>query len=371
MMLKKFAVTNYKNFKERTELDFGAVRNYAFNENCIRDGLLNKVILLGKNGSGKSNLGMAIFDIVGTLTENVVHYRQTDQASFLNGDSNKKYATFEYVFKELDYVISYSYRKTDARTIVFEELKVDGKLIFMREDAVGEYPGLEALGAGQLRMDIKNGPLSILRYIYANTVQKLDSPITKVMNFVNHMLYFKSDTEGNGFIGYGRSGESIYDYMIRNGLTPDFQTMLKEIADIDAKLEVVKIPGTNGIVAQKFSKKKLPFDQNASTGTKVFALFYYWYKHLKEVSFVYMDEFDAYYHYEMAEKIVRLVIDIEMCQTVFTTHNVSLLKNDLMRPDCYLVLERDGIRSFSDSTERELRQGHNIEKMYRNGEFDE
>lgn len=83
-----------------------------------------------------------------------------------------------------------------------------------------------------------------------------------------------------------------------------------------------------------------------------------------------MDEFDAYYHYKTAEKIVRLVNAME-CQTVFTTQNISLLKNDLMRPDCYLVLDGGKVKSFSDSTGRELRRGHNIEKMYRNGEFDE
>ena len=44
---------------------------------------------------------------------------------------------------------------------------------------------------------------------------------------------------------------------------------------------------------------------------------------------------------------------------------------DLMRPDCYLVLDGGKVKSFSDATGRELRQGHNIEKMYRNGEFDE
>ena len=370
-MLKKFAVTNYKNFKDRLEMDFGAVRNYAFNENCVRDGLLNKVILLGKNGTGKSNLGLAIFDIVGTLTENVLHFKQTDQASYLNGYSDKKFAVFEYEFKEGDRIISYTYKKADFRTITFEELKVDGKRLFMREDDNGDYEGLRTIGADRLRTDLRNGHLSVLRYIYANTLQKPDSPVTKVMDFVNRMLYFRYDTECNGSIGYGRTGELVYDYIINNGLVQDFQAKLKEIADMDVKLEVVKAPGTNGVVVQTFGKrKKLAFESIASTGTKVFALFYYWYKHLNDVSFVYMDEFDAYYHYKTAEKIVRLVNAME-CQTVFTTQNISLLKNDLMRPDCYLVLDGGKVKSFSDSTGRELRRGHNIEKMYRNGEFDE
>ena len=39
-MLKRFVVENYKNFKERTEINFGAVRSYSFNDYCTKDGIL-------------------------------------------------------------------------------------------------------------------------------------------------------------------------------------------------------------------------------------------------------------------------------------------------------------------------------------------
>jgi len=370
-MLRKFAVQNYKNFKERTVLDLTAIHNYSFNPQYVKDNTLNKVILLGKNGSGKTNLGLAIFDIVLTLTENQINFRQVDKGSYLNGDSNRKYAEFEYEFQRENDAIRYVYRKTDPRTIVYEELSVNGELVFRRNNNKGDYRGLEPLSAGHLNMDgMANGPLSVVRYVNANTIQPSDSPIAFIMDFVSHMLYFKSDIQGHSFIGYGR-GEGIYDYIMHEGLTKDFQKMLKEYADIDAKLGVVKIPGTQSAFVQEFGDKKIVFDSIASTGTTVFALFYYWYKHLKDIKFLYMDEFDAYYHYELSEKIVRLVSGMEGFQTVFTTHNISLLRNDLLRPDCCLVLENGRIRSFSDSTDRELRQGHNLEKMYRNGEFDE
>ena len=370
-MLKKFVVENYRNFKDRIEIDFGAVRNYSFNEHCVRNGVLNKVILVGKNGTGKTNLGLAIFDITATITDNIVQGRQIDQGSYINGFSKKKQATFEYTFQRGDDILEYTYAKTDPHVIVHEELKVNGKTIFNRNGINGNYEGLRDIGADQLRMNIGNGPLSILRYIYANTLQGEDSPITFIVNFAEHMLYFKSDIDGNGFIGFKRNGEGIYDYIIKNNLVEDFRRTLKECADIDAKFGVVKMSGSSGVFVQKFEKKELPFDKIASTGTRVFALFYYWYKQFGNVKFLYMDEFDAYYHYEMAEKVVRLVSSMEGFQTVFTSHNTSLLHNDLMRPDCCLTIENGQIRSFADSTERELRQGHNLEKMYRNGEFDE
>ncbi len=369
-MLRRFAVENFKNFKNRTEIDFTAVRNYSFNPQYVRGDILNKVILLGKNGTGKTNLGLAIFDIVMTLTDNTVGAIQADPGSYLNGDSRKKYAQFEYEFQQDARRIRYTYRKTDPHTIVFEELYVEDRLIFRRNGNMTEYDGLAEWSADNLRMNVSNGPLSVLRYVNANTIQPEGSPIAFVMNFASHMLYFKSDIQGNAFIGYGK-GELIYDYIINNGLTEDFQKMLSEFAEIDAELGVAKIPGTPGVFVQKFKNKQLRFDMISSTGTAVFALFYYWYKHLNDIKFLYMDEFDAYYHYEMSERVVHLVSGMEGFQTVFTTHNISLLRNELLRPDCCLVLENGRIRSFSDSTERELRQGHNLEKMYRNGEFDE
>lgn len=67
-MLKKFAVTNFKGFKDRIELDLSKHRNYAFNEFAIRNNIVKDGIIYGPNGSGKSNLGLAVFDIVNHLS---------------------------------------------------------------------------------------------------------------------------------------------------------------------------------------------------------------------------------------------------------------------------------------------------------------
>lgn len=75
-------------------------------------------------------------------------------------------------------------------------------------------------------------------------------------------------------------------------------------------------------------------------------------------------------HYELTEELVRYFGEKRSCQTVCSTHNTSLLRNDVMRPDCiYLIDSERGISHLSDLTERELRTAHNIEKLYRNGEF--
>ena len=52
-----------------------------------------------------------------------------------------------------------------------------------------------------------------------------------------------------------------------------------------------------------------------------------------------------------------------------TTHNTDLMSNDLLRPDCYFLLENNGIKAISELTEKELRQAHNLQKMYKAGAF--
>ena len=41
-----------------------------------------------------------------------------------------------------------------------------------------------------------------------------------------------------------------------------------------------------------------------------------------------------------------------------------------MRPDCFFILNNTRLISIVNSTDRELREGHNLEKLYRSGEFD-
>ena len=71
-MLKRFEVQGFKSFLHPVTIDFSDVRDYQFNNTCVRDGILNKIIVYGRNSVGKTNLGLALFDIVSTLTSNNV-----------------------------------------------------------------------------------------------------------------------------------------------------------------------------------------------------------------------------------------------------------------------------------------------------------
>lgn len=75
-----------------------------------------------------------------------------------------------------------------------------------------------------------------------------------------------------------------------------------------------------------------------------------------------------FYHHDLSKMIVKTLKEIGV-QFVLTTHNTSILSNDLLRPDCYFLMNKKKIQSLSNSTDKELREAHNIEKMYKAGAF--
>lgn len=370
-MLRKFSVTNYKNFRDEVILDLTAVRDYKFNMECINNNLLGKTLLMGPNGSGKSNLGYALFDIVYTLTDNPPNIVQTDQSSFINGNGNGDHARFCYEFQQGDTIINYEYTKTRPHQIRSECLSVNGEPIFNCNTAgKNNFKGLSLVNSDKLRIGKFDGSLSMLRYIANNTSQSDESPVSFVMEFVRKMLYFRSTQEGNMFMGFTRATDLIDQFIIKNGLIEDFEKFLRDNAGLEMKLGKVKVPGMPETFVQVLNKKKLTFNSVASSGTMALELYYYWSRQFDKVSLLFIDEFDAYYHFELAEKILRDVIKHVSTQTILTSHNTDLVSNDLMRADCYLQLKGGKIISFAESTDREIRVGHNLGKMLRNGEFE-
>ncbi|MCC8162834.1 MAG: ATP-binding protein [Lachnospiraceae bacterium] len=317
--------------------------------------------------SGKSNLGVAIFDIITHLTDK--QKLPQGLSFYLNLDGRKLFAEFEYTFVIDSHEVIYKYRKTDVDVLLYESLFIDSREViyfdFLLKDGFTLLAGSDTLNAS-----IKNdSPISRVKYVNSNSIldDNVENRIFKTfIDFVEHMLLFYSlDTKG--YEGFMAGGESITDGIINSGKTKDFEVFLEK-NDIHYNLFAKDVDGKKELYC-KFRNQDVNFFKVASTGTRSLALFYYWYIKMREASFVFIDEFDAFYHFELSKNVERCLIEIPGVQIFTTTHNTDLMSNDLLRPDCYFEIEDNEIKALSQKTEKELRQAHNLQKMYKAGAF--
>ena len=380
-MLKKFTLKNYKNFKDEISIDFENTAGYQFSTDCITDGIISKMLIYGRNATGKTNLGKALIDIYITMFGGR-HY--IDTGIFLNADSIDETVVFSYEFRFESNELVYRYARFSNQELRDEELIIDGKTIFSCdfENDKFDFKNLEYINAETASIDrylqsmdvgdeeeIQEPKLPFLRWLISNVALGNDSILIKLANYVRRMLMV---TAGNGMLKMPRRmNGSFYELLEDSNRLKDLEDFLNEMG-IECKLILKKLP--DGQRELYFWHEKLvPFYETASSGTLALVDIYRrlipksW-----DPSFIYLDEFDAFYHYEMSEKVINFFKRrYPKCQIIMTSHNTNLMTNRLMRPDCFFILSRAGtLTALCNATERELREGHNLEKMYISGEFD-
>lgn len=369
IMLRRFKVENFKCFKDEFVFDLSSAKAYTFNSECVKNGIVNNAMIYGYNGSGKSNLGWAILDIIEHLTDKARW--EFPYKHYTNAENDSNMASFEYEFMIDGKLVSYAYSKTDYKTMVNERFCIDGKELISMDRANGNTKFICSLkGTETLNKEIKDGQLSVLKFVKNNSTLA-DNDINRVFRdfftFVEHMLFFRS-LEDRTYIGLETRKGTLEKDIIERGKVSDFEAFLNE-ANVKCKLDVVDVMGEKTL-AFDFGKKKIFFSEIMSTGTSALMLFYCWYMQIleSEVSFVFIDEFDAFYHHELSRMVINKLKEAGV-QFVVTTHNTSIMSNDLMRPDCYFLMNSSRILPLPKCTEKELREAHNIEKIYKAGAF--
>ena len=338
------------------------------------------MLIYGRNATGKTNLGKALMDISFNMTG--IPFFPTQKGIYLNADSYKKAATFKYEFQFKNDRVMYIYKKLSEAELYDEELILNGDKIFycnfetkqydfnnlnkIEADTVNIERYLQGIDVVNSQED-ENQSLPFLRWIINNTALKEDSILLCLDDYIKRMSML---TVGSGgLMRPRRFYDSFYEILDNENALKDFEDFLN-IMGVKCELELNSLP--DGQMELYFKHKKLvPFFETASSGTLSLINLYRRILVGRNSSMLYMDEFDAFYHYEMAENVIRFFkMKYPECQIVMTTHNTNLMTNRIMRPDCLFILSQKGtLTALCDSTERELREGHNLEKMYISGEF--
>lgn len=364
-MLIKFAVKNFRGFSERIEWDLSNPSNYEFNTNAIKNGIIKNGIIFGPNGSGKTNFSVALFDIVYHLTQKAkkIDYYQ----NFVYGGNTNLIVDFEYTFKFNNQIINYQYSKNAFGKLVKESLTVDEVAIFKRDLNFLELDEKQfPINADTKRsLQINANSISIVNYLLISYPLAKDHYLLLLRDFVDSMLWFRG-LKVNEFIGFDNSITILDEYIIKNKLIKDFADFLFEVSG--QKFDFVDAKPTDKMLFCKIGHSAISFDLIASTGTQSLQLLYFWLKKMGEASFVFIDEFDAFYHFKLSFEVCKRLFDLD-CQVFTSSHNTFLMTNDLLRPDCNFILQNNKIKPLQSCTDKELRFGHNIEKIYRANAF--
>lgn len=356
-MLKKFTVSNYKNFKDEISLDFSKIGEYSFNADC-----LSIRLIYGRNATGKINFGRGLLDIKSLLCG-------MQSSGLINEDGVAK---FKYEFKFGNDEVVYKYSRFSNTELCDEELYINGEAIFKCDfkNSKFDFQGLSIISAETvntnryLNKDEMDNEyvLPFLRWLINNTAFSDDSVLIQLSKYVRKMGMI---TVGNDLL---YSNRNFLENLKNPVYLHNFEDFLN-VMGIECKLVLQELP--DGQAELYFSQNKLvPFYSTASSGTLALTSLYQ--KIVSNCSLIYIDDFAAFYHYEMAEKLICYFKDkYPECQFIMTSHNTNLMTNKIMRPDCLFILSSKGtLTALCDATERELREGHNLEKMYIRGEFE-
>lgn len=389
-MLKSFSVTGYRSFRNRVTLDFGRPHDYNWHndplagDGYITDGIISNALVLGENATGKTNLGYALMDVKDNFVRSSMRFGlgEEEDSSYLNGDSGLEYAEFEYRFAIEGAEVVYTYRKDSHLKVLYEKLELDGSLVFECNMVarVLDAEGLELVGARHLNWEFADDEMSVLGYL-SNSLPKAESPVVFALRrFIEGMGMISVPTRAPR---HAMMHSALRPIVRSDELVRRFEGFLRGHG-VDERLQVVD--GPDGNPALYFRHGRLvPFARACSSGTLTLLLLFSRFVLREDESrnsFLYIDEFDAYLHYQVAESLVAYFGGVGSCQTVCSTHNTSLVKNTTMRPDCVFMITRADppggdwlcsalrIESLADRTGREIRRVNNVEHLLRNGEFD-
>lgn len=365
-MLKKIEIENYRAYKNTFVFDLSQTKSYGFNKELIKNNIVNNALIFGYNGTGKSTLLLAIMELSNVLTD--LKKDIVPDSIYFYAGTNNRIAKFRFFLQFDEQEIRFEFGKTAWDKISYEKLFVDDIQILEYSHADPSHNFCSLKDCEHLAKLPLGDQQSFVKFLKMNSIQDIYSPISKIINFANGMLYFKSLINGNQYLGFTHGIDLIEQRIVLSNKIEDFKNYL---AKFDLHYDLIQLPEANGqmTLGAIFDGKVVPFGAIASSGTKALMLAYYWSLNFNKTSMILIDEFDAYYHFEAAKTLFEILKKTTNAQVILTTHNTCLLNTKDSRPDCIFIHDGTSIKPMYQKSDREFRIGDNIEAMFRKGDF--
>lgn len=397
-MILSFSVENFKSFQNKETIDFECFSAFKENQKSTEDVLNSKynktIAMFGPNATGKTSFIDAIkmmWNIVNG-SANVNPDAPLPFSPFFSKECQSKATDFQitFTYKGIKYRYGFSYSKKE---IVSEFLFVSPRgreiQIFERKPDHSFDYGSESAGKELMQFQ----KFLITNRLFVSTLSLWNQPYAlNVVSFFKESFKFEMANQSFLFSGPVTT-DPFYDPLITEPEYKQFLISLLNCADINicdlevkkTKIEFTIDPKNQNSPINQYNysvlfchdtsdgKKWLPaWSESSGTNTLIYIsrLFYLSFK--KEIS-IFIDEFDNSLHPDIQRFLIQTFINNSHSgsQLVFTTHNTSLMANDLFRRDQIYFFDKnyDGVSSIYKLSDFKVRKNSAFEKDYLMGRY--
>jgi len=420
-MILSFSFSNYRSVKNKVTLSMLPVK--AFKElpdNCFQPGakvnLLRTAVIYGANASGKSNVLKALNDFrnyVINSTDLKVNQQIILYDPFLLDESTKKAPSVFHIDFFSNETIRHQYSvEIISNQVIKEELiyypKGQKVIIFLRKDGKPFYFGSVLKGEkmsivarllpNQLFLSKgANENIEILKAVYQYFTDKILEQLnfrnlyteSVVSNLIADFLKEKSPAfilRINKIINSLDTGISSFEIRKGEGLSL-FQGLPIEVAqilnpnvfkDIEKELgyEILTYHRVFGPLGKEIGMVPFTIDKESSGTRSLFVMAVLLIDAMDSGKVLYIDEIEQSLHPLLVRSLLSMfnnpVINNGNAQLIFTTHDISLLNNELFRRDQVWFTEKDekGITELYSMADIDgVRNNIPYDKWYLSGRF--
>jgi AAA15 family ATPase/GTPase len=345
-MLSQFTFKNYKCFKDETILDMQAVTITELEDSIIKDKkdgerFIPVASIYGPNGSGKSTVLEAIWHLTSKImfpivmfenTEDKENITQNNTMPFMLDDISKDEPTefhiiFRYNDTEFNYYISFLENK-----ILNESLyKIN---IGEKKESEIFYRGVNEIKNGSLLKSVSKTEISskmpYLSFLKINYNISIINEVIEWFGKCDYSHYGKSFEERHFFFPKDNKGKELI-ISVLNEMDIDINDIEIKKDDKDKIEDIITIRNRGS------EKYPLSFFDESSGTIKVITLLPKVLDSIVHGKLMIIDELDAKLHPKLLRYIINLFKNPEInkfgAQLIFTSHDLTIMKNDLFRRD--------------------------------------
>jgi uncharacterized protein len=350
-MLIEFRVKNFLSIREEQVLSLMANSATELNGNTLTlsentsSKLVRSAVIYGANASGKSNLLSALFFmgkfVVNSAKESQHGEKIRVEKFAFDQNSQQEPSEFEITFMKEGVRYQYGFSLDEKR--IYEEwlfaypsnhAQKWFSRVYDKETHAYSWKFSKFFKSGKSISDLTLENILFL----SNAVKLNNSQLIPVFDFFQKNIIFLGSTRN----GYGKSLKLLETENYKQKILKIVNVADSSITDIKINKEIVKLDLIHFIHCENIA---LGFPSESRGTQRTFAWSGYWLDVLENGGVLIVDELDNSLHPFIARFLINLICNPEInkknAQLIFTTHDTSLLDNELFRRDQIWFVERD------------------------------